>query len=131
MVLHRRDDDLVARADELASIAMHHQIDAFGGAANKNAFLRLARVDESLHLLARAFVGRRRLLAEVVNAAMNVGMFVFEIDAAAIDYHLRHLRRRGVVEIDERLAVNGLAQHGKILANALDVKTCAGAFCCY
>ena len=72
VMLHRRDDDLVAGADELAAVAVHHQVDAFGRAANKDALLRVARVDESFHLLARAFVGGGGLLAQVMNAAMNV-----------------------------------------------------------
>src|SRR5882672_12870144 len=100
MMLQRRNNNFIVGPKELASIAVHHQIDAFGRAAHKDTLLRLARVDETPHLLARTFVSGRRLLAQIVNAAMNVGMLVFEIDAAAIDYHLRDLRRGGVVEID-------------------------------
>jgi hypothetical protein len=48
-------------------------------------------------------------------------MFLLEINAAAIDDYLRHLRRGGVVEIYERLAVDSLLQHGKVSANAFDV----------
>jgi hypothetical protein len=57
-----------------------------------------------------------------MNAAMNVGMFVFEINTAAVDYNLRHLRRCGVVKIDEGLAVNDLAKHGKVFPDAFYVE---------
>ena len=127
VVLHGRNDDLVACADELAPVAMHHEIDAFGGAADKDALLRLAGIDEALHLLARAFVSGGRFLAQVMNAAMNIGMFVFEINAATIDYHLRHLRGSSIVEIDQRLAVHRLAQHRKVCADALDIQPVAVA----
>jgi hypothetical protein len=53
---------------------------------------------------------------------MYVGMLVFEIGATAIDYNLRHLRRCGVVQIDQGLAINGLTKDGKVLADAFDVK---------
>jgi hypothetical protein len=48
-------------------------------------------------------------------------MFLFEIDAAAINDELRHLRRRGVVQIDERFAVDRLPEHGEIFTDALDI----------
>ena len=72
-------------------------------------------------VLARAFIGGRRFLAKIMHAAMNVGMFLFEVHAAAFDYHLRHLRGSCIVKIDQRLAVHGLTQHGKVRANALDI----------
>jgi hypothetical protein len=65
----------------------------FGGAAHEDALTDVARVDEALHLLARAFVGGRGFLAEIVDAAMNVRVFLFEINAASIDDDLRHLGR--------------------------------------
>src|SRR5712691_9658344 len=107
-MLHRRDDDLIAGANELAAVAMHYEIDAFGRAPYKDTFSRLTSVDETFHFLARAFVGSCRLLAQVMHAAMYVGMFVFKINAAAVDNHLRHLRRSRVVQIHQRLAVDRL-----------------------
>ena len=71
-MLHGRNDDLVAGANELATIAVHHEIDAFGRAAHKDALLRFARIDEALDFFARAFVSGRRLHAQVMDAAMNV-----------------------------------------------------------
>jgi hypothetical protein len=52
---------------------------------------------------------------------MDVGMFIFEIDAAAVDYNLWHLGGRGVIEVYKWLSVYRLPQHGKIRADAVDV----------
>src|SRR5262249_15937927 len=103
------------------SIAVHDEIDTFSGAAHEDALAHVARVDEALHFLTRAFVCSGCFLAQVMNAAMNIGVLLFEIDATAIDDDLWHLRRSGVVEINQRLAVYGLLQHGKVSANALNV----------
>ena len=54
---------------------------------------------------------------------MNVGMFVFEINAAAVDDNLGHLRRSTIVEIHERLTIDDLAKHGKVFPNAFYVET--------
>jgi hypothetical protein len=56
-----------------------------------------------------------------VDAAMDVRVFLFEIGAAAVDDDLRNLRRGGIVEIDERFAVDCLLQDRKVRANALDI----------
>ena len=49
---------------------------------------------------------------------MNVGVERRVIAALAVDDSLRLLAGGGVVEVDERLAVNGLLQDRKILAQA-------------
>src|SRR2546421_34226 len=120
-MLHRGDDDLVARAYELASIAVHHQIDAFGRAAHEDTLARFTRIDEAFDLFTRALVSGRSFLAQVVNASVNVRVFLFEIDAAAINDDLRNLRRGRVIQIDERLTVDRLPQHREILADTFDI----------
>ncbi len=105
---------------------MHDQIDAFGGAAHKDAFPDVAGVHESLDLLARALISVRGFHAEIMHSAMDIGMFVFKVLHPALDHHLGDLRRRGIVEIDERVAVHGLAEHRKILADTRDVPNLDG-----
>ena len=122
VMFHRRDNDLVAGADELTTIAVHYEVDALGGAAHKDAFFCIARVQETLHLLARSLISRRGFLTEVVYAPMNVRVLLFDILAAAIDHDLRHLRRRAIVQIDERLTVDSLMQYGKVFADLFNVK---------
>src|SRR3712207_1433500 len=121
VVLHLGDHDLVAFLDYTAAVAVHDEVDALGHAAHEDALARLARVDEAAHLLARALVGGRGALAQVVDAAVYVGVLLAQVLRPALDDDARHLRRRRVVEVDERLAVHRLAQHGKVFAHALNV----------
>ena len=72
----------------------------------KMHLVRLARVDEPLNLVARAFVIARRLLAQVMHAAMDVGVLRGVIARDRVDHGLRLLRGRGVVQIDQRASVN-------------------------
>ena len=57
-----------------------------------------------------------------MNAAMNVGMLVFEIHAAAVDYDLRYLRGSRIVQVNQGLAIYDLTKHGEIFADSGHVK---------
>jgi hypothetical protein len=48
-------------------------------------------------------------------------MFLFQVNASAVNYNLRNLRRCPIVEVHERLAVYCLMQDGKVCADALDI----------
>src|SRR5437763_8405988 len=122
-MLHHGDDYLIALADELATVAVHDEIYAFGDAAHEYTLARLARTQEALDLLARALVCGGRTLAQVVDAAVYVRVLLAQVLAPTLDDDARDLRRGGVVEVDERLAVDGLPQNGKVLAHALNVPT--------
>src|SRR5215204_4294767 len=52
-------------------------------------------------------------------------MLLFDVNAAAIDNNLRHLRGGAVVEVDQRLTIHLLMEYRKVGANALDIP---GAF---
>ena len=81
-------------------------------------------VDELLHLcagLASYSVGRD--LAELVNAAMDVGVFGFVVAADRDRSPPRLLRGGAVVEIDQRLAVDRRVQDGEIGADSLNVNS--------
>ena len=79
------------------------------------------RVEEAGHLGAAAFIGLGRGIGEVVQAAMHVGVFALVGLRHAIEHLPRLLRRGGVVEIDQRLAVDLQRQRRKIRAHAVDV----------
>src|ERR1043166_3918876 len=121
VVLHLGDDDLVTLSDELAPVAVHDEVDGLGDAAHEDALARLARVQEPSRLLARALVGRGRLLAQVVDAAVYVRVLLAQVFRAALDDDARNLRRGRVVEVDERLAVHRLGENGEVFADALHV----------
>ena len=59
VVLHRRDEHLVAGADVGVAPGARDQVDALGGVAREDDLAHRPRVDERAHLLARAFVRRR------------------------------------------------------------------------
>src|SRR5207245_2186390 len=58
-----------------------------------------------------------------MDAAVNVGVDLRVVAGEGLDHRLRLLRGRGVVEIDERLAVHLLAEDGKIAPHLLDVES--------
>jgi hypothetical protein len=66
---------------------------------------------------ARLLVGLGGALTEPVHAAMDVGVLLDVVLRHAVDHDLRLLRRRGIVEIDERLAVNLPPQEWEVLTN--------------
>src|SRR5260370_19801999 len=53
VMLHVRDDNLIARSDMRSAETLCDQVDPFGGAADEDDLARLGRVHETLHLHAR------------------------------------------------------------------------------
>ena len=84
--------------------------------------LTRAGVDEAANFVAGGFVGVGGAGSEFVRGAVNVGIFVRVEIAQAVDHALRLLRGGGVVEPDQRLAVDALLQDRKIAANGLHVE---------
>ncbi len=63
------------------------------------------------------------LLGKMMHGAMDIGVGSFVIPGDGVDHRARLLRGGGVIEIDERLAVNLLLEDRKIGADALDVES--------
>jgi len=57
---------------------------------------------------------------------MNVRVFLLDVLGAPLDHHHRDLRRGGIVEINQRLAIHSLAQDRKVFANALNIQPSRG-----
>src|SRR6185437_15459933 len=83
-------------------------------------FLALG-VEKGAHGLARGLVGFGRLIGEVMQPAVHVGILLGIGFVEPLEHGLRLLRRGGVVEISERLAIDLKRQRRKILADAGDV----------
>src|SRR5262245_49625073 len=62
MLFHLADDDLVTFANEFSPIRKCDKIDALGRPADKDTFLRLARIYEAFYFFTRGFVCRCRML---------------------------------------------------------------------
>ena len=74
-MLHRRQDNLIAGAEKLPAVGCRDEIDPFGGAAREDDLVILRGVDEAGDLVPRLLVRQRRLLAQRVDPAMDVGVF--------------------------------------------------------
>ena len=122
VVLHRRDQHLVAGGEARAGEALRHEVDPLGGAAHEDDLAVLPRADEAADLAARALVLLRRGLAQGVDAAVDVGVEGGVVAGERVDHGLRLLRRSRVVEIDERPPVHLLLQDGEVGADALHVE---------
>ena len=61
-----------------------------------------------------------------MQTAMHIGVVVLVIMAERIDHRARLLRRRRVIEIDQRMPVHLLVEDREILANRLPIDGIAG-----
>ena len=116
------DDDFIALAHVLSAPGLGHQVDGFGGAAHKDDFVHIGRVDEAAHHFTRMLVGIRGAGGQGVGRAVDVGVFVFVEMRDALDHLARLVRGGGVVQPDQLLAVDALLQDGKVAAHGVHIK---------
>ena len=119
MVLHDGEHDLVALADMRAAIGAGHEVDGLGGVAGEDDLGVGARVDEAAHRLARLLEIGGGEVAEIMQPAMDVGVFLSVGALDGVEHRFRLLRRGAVVEIDERLAVDLLREDREIGADRI------------
>ncbi len=122
MVLQPRNDYLVAGLDESAAIAVHHQIDALGGAAREDDFVLVFGVDEALRLVPCFFELRGGVLAQGMHRTMNIGVLLGLIPHQPVDHGLRHLAACGIVQIHQRLAVDMARKNREIRTYARHIQ---------
>jgi hypothetical protein len=115
VVLHRRDDDLVAGLQARAQERVGHQVDGLRRAAGKDDLLATLGADESLDFVARRLVGLGCALRQEVDAAVDVGVVRLVEVGDGVEDLARLLRRRGVVQVDQGLAVHVLLQRREVL----------------
>ena len=121
VMLHLREQHHIARLQILHAPRGRHQVNAFRGAPRKNDFLRARRIDELGRARAGGFKTGRGAIAQFMNAPVDVRIVVLVIMHQRVNDLARLLRRGGVVQIDQRLAVNLLVQYRKILPQGLPV----------
>ena len=116
VVLHLGEDDLVALLHESLSEAGGHEVDALRGAAGEDNLRCAAGIQEAAHRLARSLVKLCGLLRKEVHAAMHVGIHVIVFLRHRLHDLTRLLRRRRIVEIDERvLPIKNLTKDGEVV----------------
>ena len=97
------------------------EVDALGGAAGEDDFFGAAGVDEFGGAGAGRFERGGGAVAQFVDAAMDIGVVVLVVMAQGVEHRARLLRGGGVVEIDQRLAVNLLVEDREIGAQCFPI----------
>jgi len=122
VVLHLGQHDLVARPDERREEALGDEVESLGAAMGEDDLLAAAGVHIGLRGVAGGLKGVGRRAREVVHAAMDVGVAALHEAGHRVDDSLRLLRRGGVVEIDQRAAIDLTPKDRKIGADPGDVE---------
>ena len=118
----RGDHDLITRLEGTARPTVGDQVDRFGGVSGKDHRGGIGSVQKPGYLAAGKFVHFGSLDRQGMSAAVNVGMMVEVIIAHRLDHLAGLLRRSGVVEVDERLAVHFATEDGEVLAQGIGVE---------
>ncbi|MNX93246.1 hypothetical protein D3C86_1254230 [compost metagenome] len=121
VVLHLGDDDLVARLDAQAD-AVGDQIDRLGPALGPDDVLARGRVQEAGDDLARRLERLGRLVRQGVQTPVDVGVAALHRRDQGVDHRTRFLRRGGVVQIDQRLAVHLSRQDRELRPRGVGIK---------
>jgi hypothetical protein len=103
--------------------ARHHEVDGLRGLAHEDDLATGGGVEMALDAIARALVCLRGALAEKVHASVDVRVVASVVGRQRVDHRLGLLAGRGVVQVDQGLAVDLLMQCREVLADALDVPT--------
>jgi len=123
MVFGSGYDDFVSRFDHAGrGDGIRRQVDAHRAAGSEQDFRRFRRVDEPRHRFPRFFMRFRRELAQVVGAAVHIGVFRIVVMADGVQHGQGFLRSGRIIQVNERLAVHAGFQNGELRANGCCVK---------
>ncbi|GJE42658.1 hypothetical protein AEGHOMDF_1830 [Methylobacterium soli] len=122
MVLHDREDDLVTLLDHPGPAhRAGHEVVGLGGVAGEDDLVRGAGIEELARGFARALEPLGRGIRHEMQAAMDVGVTRLHAGHHGVDHRARLLRRGGVVEINQGLAVDGLGQDRELRPDRVDI----------
>ena len=120
VMLHLGQDDDIATGDVLAAPRIRHEVDRLGRVAGEHDLVPIRGVDEPRDARSGRFICRGGALADLVDAAMDVGVVLAVVGVHRIDHGLRLLARGRRVEVDQRLPVRGRrAENREVVANQL------------
>ena len=114
VMLHLGQDDGVAAVDVPAAPRVGHQVDRLGRVAGEHDLAAIGGVDEARDLGPRRLVGGRRLLADGVDAAMDVGVVLAVVVGHRVDDDVRLLAARRGVEVDQPVTVDLLVEDREV-----------------
>lgn len=121
MVLERRDDNLIALANELIAPCVGNKVYGLGRIASEDNLGRIGRSKERGDSLAGILIERGADVAEMVYAAVYIGIYSTIDVVVCVDYALWLLRRSGIVEIYELAAVDFLGKDWELRTDAVDI----------
>src|SRR5438105_11769997 len=121
VMLHFREEDHITSANKFPAPCLRDKIYAFGSSTGENYFVGTGGAQVVRHPLSRFFVGCRRPRAQFMQTTMHIGVFVLVVISKRIQHISRFLRRRGVVKVDQRMAVRLFAEDREIFANGVPV----------
>ena len=91
-----------------------HEVDALGGATGKDNLLVVAGIDEGLHLTAHGLVAVGGGSRKMMGAAMDIAIEMTIVVVDSLDDTQRLLRSGGIVEVDQRMAVDDGIEDGDL-----------------
>ena len=122
VVLHGSNQDFVTRPDAAPTKALGDQIDGLRGSPNKDDFMIVAGIDELPDLAAGRLIAVSGPLAERVNPSMDIRIVVFVYIANGVDHGAWFLSGCAVIQVVERMPVDGLGQDRKITPDGLYIQ---------
>ena len=127
VVLHLGQDDGVATIDVPPAPRVADEVDRLGRVAGEDDLVAVRSVDEPRDLRPRLLVLGRRLLADRVDPAMDVGVVLAVVVRDGVDDDAWLLARRRGVEVDERVPVDLLLEDREVAPQRRTGRACAPA----
>ncbi len=121
VVVHLRRDNLVVSVQVLAD-PVRDEVDALGRVLREHHLLAAVGADELGDAVVRLLVGDRGLVAEFVDAAVDVRVVVGVELLEDVVHLFGRMRGGGVVEVRERVAVHPAFENGEVVANRRGVE---------
>ena len=119
VVLHHRNDHLIACRQTLVGKAGRDQVDRLCRPARENNLVGRAGIQELLHGLARFFMRFGSRLTQEMNTTVDIGIHIKVTAVYLLHHTARLLGSRPIVKVNKRLIVYLLAQNRKIFPNGL------------
>lgn len=120
MMLGLGYDDFIALVHESLPEGKGDQIDGMGYAGGKDDLAAVRRMQEIPHSIPRFFVSLRGFSGYQMHGPVQVGIAVGGQLHPPVQYRLRALDRRCIVEINQRLSIHLTGKDGKLGSDIFD-----------
>jgi len=122
VVLHLRDEDLVAGPQTGPSVGVRHEVEGFGGAAGEHDPAGVHAAERPGHDVAGALEGGRGLFRHAMYAAVHVGVHLAVVARERLHHRLRGERRGRAVQVDQLVAEDLALQRSEVRADPFDIQ---------